>query len=175
MISNWSYSPETPNLSQNGQFLELCDLAIWHMTLKIEKNNRAPLLCYFKLCTSFRSHWWIQTGVTVRKRQIWVKIDDFFSRVTLQFDIWPWKAIGFRSRFSQCVDYMHFNEKQFCFRWQETTKLMLFGSTKMSSLGILCDLMYLTGNISSVMKNHRGGQCKLHRFAYLIVQIILCF
>ena len=24
------------------------------------------------------SHWWVQTGVTVRKRQIWVKIDDFF-------------------------------------------------------------------------------------------------
>ena len=39
------------------------------------KNNRAPLLCYFKLCVSFHSHWWIQTGVTVRKRPIWV---------------WPW-------------------------------------------------------------------------------------
>ena len=34
------------------------------------KNNRAPLLFYFKLCASFRSHWWIQTGVTVRKRPI---------------------------------------------------------------------------------------------------------
>ena len=41
------------------------------------KNNRAPLLCYFKLCASFRSHWSIQTGVTVRKRPIWVKFDDF--------------------------------------------------------------------------------------------------
>ena len=58
------------------------------------KNNRAPLLCYFKLCTSFQSHQWIQTGVTVRKRPIWVKIDDFFSRVTLQFDVWPWITIG---------------------------------------------------------------------------------
>ena len=38
-------------------------------------------------------------------------------------------AIGFRSRFSQCVDYMRFNEKSFCFRWQETTKPMLFGNT----------------------------------------------
>ena len=61
------------------------------MTLK---NNRAPLLCYFKLCTSFRSHWWIQTGVTVRKHLIWVKIDDVLSRVTLKFDGWPWKTIG---------------------------------------------------------------------------------
>ena len=58
------------------------------------KNNRAPLLCYFKLYASFRSHRWIQAGVTVRKRPIWVKIDDFLSRVILQFDVWPWKTIG---------------------------------------------------------------------------------
>ena len=61
------------------------------MTLK---NNRAPLLCYFKLYASFCSHQWIQVGVTVRKRPIWVKIDDFFSRVTLKFAVWPWKTIG---------------------------------------------------------------------------------
>ena len=59
---------------QFDDFLELCDLEILRMTLK---NNRAPLQCYFKLCASFRSHWWFQTGVTVRKRPIWVKIDDF--------------------------------------------------------------------------------------------------
>ena len=144
MNSNWSYSPETPNLGKIRRFLEpvtlkfdvwpwktighlyyatsssmhhsvaigefklelqsgndqfgsksmifrACDLEIWRMTLK---NNRAPLLCYFKLYASFRSHRWIQAGVTVRKRPIWVKIDDFLSRVTLQFDVWPWKTIG---------------------------------------------------------------------------------
>ena len=145
MNSNWSYSPETPNLGQIRRFLEPCDLEIWRMTLK---NNRAPLLCYFKLCASFRSHWWIQTGVIVRKRPIWVKFGHFFvpcdleiwwmtlknnraplrccfklcasfrshwwfqtkvtvrkrsirvkigdllSRVTLKFDGWPWKIIG---------------------------------------------------------------------------------
>ena len=64
-----------PNLGQIRQFLEPCDLAIWCMTLK---NNRAPLLCYFKLYASFRSHQWIQAGVRVRKRPIWVKIDNFF-------------------------------------------------------------------------------------------------
>ena len=58
------------------------------------KKNRAPLLYYIKLCASFQIHQWIQTGATVRKRPIWVKMDDFFSRVTLQFDIWPWKTIG---------------------------------------------------------------------------------
>ena len=50
------------------------DLEIWWMTLE---NNRAPLLCCFKLCAAFRSRWWIQTGVTVRKHPIWVNFDDF--------------------------------------------------------------------------------------------------
>ena len=134
-----------PNLGQIRPFLGPCDLAIWRMTLKYNrapllcyfklyasfhshrwiqagvtvwkrpiwvkidnffsrvtlklfymtlKNNRAPLLCYFKLCASFRSHRWFQTWVTVRKRPIWVKIDNFFSRVTLKLYIWPWKTIG---------------------------------------------------------------------------------
>ena len=73
---NWRFSP--------------CDVEIWQMTLK---NNRAPLQRYCKLFASFRRHWWIQTGVTVRKRPIWVQICDFFSRVTLKFDKWPWKPI----------------------------------------------------------------------------------
>ena len=83
-----AYSLETPNLGQNRWCFVPCDLEIWCMTLN---NNRAPLLCYFKLYASFRSHRWIQAGVTVRKRPIWVKIDEFFSRVTLQFDVWPLK------------------------------------------------------------------------------------
>ena len=52
-----------------------CVLAIWPMTLK---NNREPLLCYFKLCVSFRRHWWLQTGVTVRKRPKMGQIRRFF-------------------------------------------------------------------------------------------------
>ena len=61
------------------------------MTLK---NNRAPLLCYIKLCASFQSHRRIQTGVTVRKRSIRVKISGFLSCVTFKFDGWQWKTIG---------------------------------------------------------------------------------
>ena len=80
--SNWSYSPETPNLGQIRRFLEPCDLEIWWITLK---NNRAPLLCYFKLCETFHYHMWIQTGVTVRKWLSWV-----VTSVTLTFDLWPW-------------------------------------------------------------------------------------
>ena len=90
-IANWSYSPKTLNSGQNRQFFVPCDLEIWWMTLK---NNRAPLLCCFKLCASFHSHQWIQTKVTIWKRPIWVKINVFLSRMTLKFDRWPWKTIG---------------------------------------------------------------------------------
>ena len=83
MNSNRSYSPETLNSGQNWQIVVLCDLEIWWMTLK---NNRAPLLCCFKLCASFHSHQWIRTKVTVRKRPIWVKIDVFF--VPCDLEIW---------------------------------------------------------------------------------------
>ena len=77
--------------AQTQRFFVPCDLQIWWMTLK---NNRAHLLCYIKLCGSFESQRWIQTGVTVRKRSIPVKIGNFLSRVTLKFDGWPWKTIG---------------------------------------------------------------------------------
>ena len=70
-----AYSRETPNLGQNRWCFVLCDLEIWQITLKI---NRASLLCCFKLCATFHSHWWIQTGVTVWKRPIWVEIPYFF-------------------------------------------------------------------------------------------------
>ena len=38
-----------------------------------------------------------QTGATVRKRSIRVKIGNFLSRVTLKFDGWPRKTIGHSS------------------------------------------------------------------------------
>ena len=69
-----AYCSEKPNLGQNRWCFVPCDLEIWWMTLE---NNRAPLLCCFKLCATFHSHRWIQLGVAVRKRPIWVKFDDF--------------------------------------------------------------------------------------------------
>ena len=61
------------------------------MTLK---NSSAPLLCCFKLCASFRSHWWIQASYSPETPNLgqngWV----FLSRMTLKFDRWPWKTIG---------------------------------------------------------------------------------
>ena len=72
-----------PNLGQNLQVFEPCNLEIWQMTLK---NNRASLLCYFKLCASFHRHLWIQTGFTGRTSPIWVKIADYLGCVILKFD-----------------------------------------------------------------------------------------
>ena len=72
------------------------------MTLKY---NRAPLLYYIKLCASFQIHQWIKTGVTVRKRSNQVKIGDFWSRVTLKFDGWPWKIRG--HLFNATLSFVH--------------------------------------------------------------------
>ena len=74
-----AHSPETPNLGQNRWCFVPCDFEIWWMTLE---NNGAFLLCCFKLWATFHSQRWIQTGVTVRKRPIWVKINDFLA-------VWP--------------------------------------------------------------------------------------
>ena len=48
-----------------------CVLETWWMNLI---KDRASLLCYIKLCSSFRSHCWIQTGVRFPKRSIWVTL-----------------------------------------------------------------------------------------------------
>ena len=85
-----------------GDFFVLCDLEIWQTTFK---NNRAPVLCCFKLCASFHSHQWIQTKVTVRKLLIRVKIGNFLSCVTLKFDGWPWKTIG--HLFNATLNFVH--------------------------------------------------------------------
>ena len=83
VISNFSYSPETLNSGQNRLCFEPRDLEIWRTTFK---NNRAPLLCYFKLCAAFHSHWWIQTGVTVQETPNLGQIRRFLASCDLE--IW---------------------------------------------------------------------------------------
>ena len=87
---NWSYSPETLNSPQSAKFLS-CVTLKFDMTLR---NNTASFLYHVKLCASFQSRGWIQTGVTVRKCQFRIKIGYILARVTLTFDGWPWKSIG---------------------------------------------------------------------------------
>ena len=79
-----------------------CDREIWWMT---SKNNRARFLCYCKIWASFHSNLLIQTGVTVRKIPIYVKVNHFFSPVTLKFDRWSWKSIG--HLFYATSNFMH--------------------------------------------------------------------
>ena len=76
-------------LTQFGSTLSCVTL---NLTGDLEQ-NRLPFLCYFKFCASFYIHQWIISGVTVWKRKIVVKIGYCLSRVTLKFEIWPWKTI----------------------------------------------------------------------------------
>ena len=71
------------NLSQN--LLGLCNDTQFENRFQDRATRRALLLC-----ASFQIHRWIQTGVTVRKHSIWVKIRDFFVLRDLQ--IW-WMAL----------------------------------------------------------------------------------
>ena len=82
-----------------GDFFVPCDLEIWCMTLK---NNRAPLLCYIKLCASFHCHMLIHTGVTGRKQLNWV-----VTSVTLTIDLWPW-PFAWISLFSMAIALENF-------------------------------------------------------------------
>ena len=66
----------------NRRFFSPCDLEIWWMT---SKDYRAPLLHYIKHC-AYQTPRWIQTGVTVRKRSIRVKIGIFCP-------VWPWNLM----------------------------------------------------------------------------------
>ena len=64
-----------------SDFFVPCDLQIWWMTLK---NNREPLLCDVKLCASFQSHQWIKTWITVQEWQFFVPCDLEIWRMTLK-------------------------------------------------------------------------------------------
>ena len=69
-IQTWlTLSPERLYLGQNRQFC--CPVWPGNSMDDLKKSNRTPFLCYFKLSALFHNHWWIQTGVTVRKRSNW--------------------------------------------------------------------------------------------------------
>ena len=78
------------NLGQNWQFFIPWNLEIWRITWKT--------IGHLPYATSSFVQHFIAIGEfkleLVRKRQIWFKIGDLFSCVTLKFDRWPWKTIG---------------------------------------------------------------------------------
>ena len=92
------------NLNQIG-FKSSIFQPMWpsHLMDDLKKNNRAHILHYIKLCPSFQSHWWIQTGVTVRKHAIWVKSTKYwgpdkllpFRRWHFQMHFLEWRCVNF--------------------------------------------------------------------------------
>ena len=80
-------------------FFAVCFLfPLWPWNLMDDlKNNRASLLCYFKLCWSFHNHRWIQTRVIVLKRPIWVKIG--CGLVAGDLEIWQMTLTNNRAHF----------------------------------------------------------------------------
>ena len=133
------------------------------MTLK---NDRAPLLYYIKLCAAFQSHWHIQTGVTVRKRSIRVKIGDFLSRVTLKMDIWPWKTIGHLSYAAST--FVHHFIANGAFKLVLQSGNTQFGSNRRSSLAVW------PWNLTDDLEEQYGTSSKQHQANFVHHSIITC-
>ena len=92
---------------------------------------------FIKLCVSSETPGWIKTGVTVRKRSIRVHIDDFLSRVTLQFHGWPSKSIA--HLFYATLSFMHHFKAISEFKLELQSGNAQFGS-KSAICFIPCDL-----------------------------------
>ena len=123
--SNWSYSPETPNLGQIRRFLELCDLVIWRMTLHKAWNSKGEMpYCFPRSSIKFLGHtvqnitdfdpnWafpdFVHHFVAICEFKLELQSGNAQSgsnlaifravwpwkRMTLKFDGWPWKTIGY--------------------------------------------------------------------------------
>ena len=83
MNSNWSYSPETANLGQIQQFLEPCDLEIWHMTLKTIGH-------LFYATSSFVHHF---VAIGEFKLELLSGNAQFGSNSTIFRAVWPWNLM----------------------------------------------------------------------------------
>ena len=79
-ISEFKLELQSGNTQFRSKSAIFCPVWPWNLTYDLER-QRAPFLCCFKHFASFRSHWWIQTGVTVRKHLVWVKFNDFLALV----------------------------------------------------------------------------------------------
>ena len=74
VISNWSYSPETPNLGQIRRFLAPCDLEIYRMTFKNNKQRQAIYI----ISSSYVNSNWSYSPETVK-----------LGRDLCDLDLWP--------------------------------------------------------------------------------------
>ena len=98
-IHQWNQSCVTVRkllIRVNIDFFVLCDLEIQWMTLK---NKRAPLVFYTTLSFvhHFKAMGEFKLELQFGNAQFGSKSAFFLSRVTLKFDRWPWKTIGYLS------------------------------------------------------------------------------
>ena len=142
--------------SGNAQFESklaiFCPAWTWNLMDNLE-NNRAPLIHYIKLCASFQSHGWIQTGVTVRKRWIRVEIGNFVCHVTLILDIWHWKTKGHPSYAASSFVHHSIAIGEFKLELQPGNTQIgsnstIFFSRVTSGLDFCIDATSINGNIS---------------------------
>ena len=145
------------NWGRNWWYFVARDLKIWRMTLK---NKRALLLYYIKRCASFQSHGWIQTGVTVRKRSIRVKIGHCLSRVTLEFYEWPWKSIGHLS-YAASSSVFHFIDISI-FKLELQSGNAHFGSQSTMFLAVW------PWNLTDDLEKQKGTSSKNHQALCII-------
>ena len=97
-IGEFKMELQSGNAQCGSKLAIFCAMWPWNLT------DMAPLLTYFKLCASLRSHWWIQTGVEVWNTQFGSK-STILSPVTLKFGRWPWKTIW--NIFYATSNYVH--------------------------------------------------------------------
>ena len=132
--SNWSHSPERHNSGQIWQFFVLCDLNIWWMTLQ---NNRAPLLYHVKLCASFQSHGWIQSGNV----QFGSKSVIILSR---DLGIWQWP--------SKTIGHLFYSTSSFVHHFKAMGELKLelqSGNAQFGSKPAILNLIFVRGDLFS--------------------------
>ena len=127
----------------------------WNFTDYVA-NNRAPLLCSFKLCVSFQSHHWIQTGVTLRKRPIWVKTVHFCH-------MWPCNLADYLENdwvpfyASSCMN--HFNQLEPEWPWKLISQLFFFffffwGGGGGGGVSLLSDNNCMSSNEQRIINPH---------------------
>ena len=164
-----------------GDFLVQQDLSISQMTLK---KNRAPVLCYIKLCVPFQSHCWIQTAVTVRKPSIRVKMGNFFSRVTFKFQSWPWKSIGHLSYAASTFGHHFIAIRKFKQELQSTNTqfgskftchLQILGNTLKNNRAPLLSIMKLYASVPRHMCIQTGVAVGKRLIGGVITSVTLNF
>ena len=80
-----------------------CEFKLELQSANTQFGSMAPPLNHLKLCAIFRSHLWIQTGVTVRKSSNLGQNRRFFGPCNL--DGWSWKTKGYL--FYTTLNYVH--------------------------------------------------------------------